>query len=274
MTESRAWVDRIVRVTDYIQTHLDEELAPEHLAGIAEFSLHHFHRVFRGITGESVMGYVRRLRLERAAQRLKFGGESVTDVAMASGYGSHEAFTRAFTSQFGTAPSAYRERERTSFEGDPSFFLREESERHCLSMRHTGSYLECGPVWAQLERVAAGAGLMRHVLASSALCYDDPDVTRSEHLRYDACLVMPMASWPMVLPAGCTQRTIPAGRYAVAVHRGSFDTLLDTYVKLMGHYLPTRGVELVDEPVVETYLTDPARTAPQDLRTEVSVRIA
>lgn len=73
--DNEAWVERILRVVDYIGSHLDDELDPKELAKIAGFSLHHFHRVFRGMLGESVMGFVRRLRLERAAMRLKFSDE-------------------------------------------------------------------------------------------------------------------------------------------------------------------------------------------------------
>ena len=59
---------RILRVLVHIQTHLDENLALDDLARVAHFSPFHFHRVFRGMMGESVKEHVRRLRLERAAQ--------------------------------------------------------------------------------------------------------------------------------------------------------------------------------------------------------------
>ncbi|MEL6185057.1 MAG: helix-turn-helix transcriptional regulator, partial [Myxococcota bacterium] len=99
---SRPWADRVLDVLDEIHARLDDDtLEPAQLADHAGFSRHHFHRVFRGMTGESVMGLVRRLRMERAAQRLRFGDAPVTDVALASGYGSHEAFTRAFRDRFG-----------------------------------------------------------------------------------------------------------------------------------------------------------------------------
>ena len=96
MQGSPSWTERILRAADFVHSHLDEDLAAEKLAVIAGFSLHHFHRVFRGMTGESVMAFVRRLRLERAAGLLGRGRAPVTEIALASGYGSHEAFTRAF----------------------------------------------------------------------------------------------------------------------------------------------------------------------------------
>ena len=99
---------RVQRVLVHIQQHLDEALRLDELAAIACFSSFHFHRVFRGMVGESVKEYIRRLRLERAASQLKVGKEPVTQIAFDAGYLSHEAFTRAFNAWFGTSPSGFR----------------------------------------------------------------------------------------------------------------------------------------------------------------------
>src|SRR5580704_17212537 len=101
----QSYKQRILRVLIHIQNHLDEAMSLEDLAGIAHFSPFHFHRIFRGMVGESVKEHIRRLRLERAAHRLKFTDLPVTRIAFEAGYETHEAFTRAFGSMFGLAPS-------------------------------------------------------------------------------------------------------------------------------------------------------------------------
>jgi AraC family transcriptional regulator len=58
---------RVTRVTTYISDHLDEDLSLERLAEIACFSPYHFHRIYRGIAGETACDTIRRLRLDRAA---------------------------------------------------------------------------------------------------------------------------------------------------------------------------------------------------------------
>jgi AraC family transcriptional regulator len=100
--------ERIVRTLGYIQRHLDKELELEDLASAANFSRFHFHRVFHGLVGESVKEYIRRLRLERAAQKLKRQGSPVTDIAFEAGFETHESFTRAFGAMLGVSPSGYR----------------------------------------------------------------------------------------------------------------------------------------------------------------------
>ena len=65
-----SYQERILRVQVHIQAHLFDELALDDLARIACFSPYHFHRIFRGMVGETLAAHVRRLRLERTAQQL------------------------------------------------------------------------------------------------------------------------------------------------------------------------------------------------------------
>jgi hypothetical protein len=70
----------------------------------------HFDRVVSSTGGESPRRFVRRILLERAAYRLISSSAGVLDIAVEAGYGSNEAFTRAFRRAFGTTPSTFRRR--------------------------------------------------------------------------------------------------------------------------------------------------------------------
>ena len=69
----------------------------------------HFHRIFIGSTGESIASYVRRVRLQRAGYKLRCGAVDITEVALAAGYASHAAFSKAFRQQYGLSPSEFRQ---------------------------------------------------------------------------------------------------------------------------------------------------------------------
>ena len=101
--------DCIEDVMQYIREHINEPLDREVLAGIAGFSIPHFHRVFTAHVGESAISYVRRLRLERAGRKLRMGAVDITEVALAAGYDTHAAFSKAFKQQFGLSPSEFRQ---------------------------------------------------------------------------------------------------------------------------------------------------------------------
>ena len=272
------WVERILATLGHVAAHLDDDLDPRDLARRAGFSPHHFHRVFRGMTGESVMGHVRRLRLERAAMRLKHGEAPVTAVALSSGYGSHEAFTRAFRDRFGVAPRDFRDAARgESATDDAAVTIRSIEARRCLAVRHVGPYDGVGAAWDALLGHAYAHGLVAGAPRTLGLVHDDPDITDAAHCRYEAALVLePGVPVPdaATLPEGFVLRTVPAGRWATLVHVGPFDTMQASYDALLGRALPRRGIELADEPTVEVTLDDPRTTPPERLRTEIQVRLA
>lgn len=98
----------ILAVQQYICRHLTEPLDRETLAAVAGFSVPHFHRVFSTQVGESPMAYVQRLRLERAGRKLRMGAVDIGEVALAAGYESHNAFSKAFKQHFRLTPSEFR----------------------------------------------------------------------------------------------------------------------------------------------------------------------
>jgi AraC family transcriptional regulator len=262
---------RVAAVQRFLEEHLDEALDFDALARRAAYAKHHFHRVFRGVTGESVQGFVRRLRLERAARRLRAGRGSVTEIALDAGYDAPEAFTRAFSAWFGVPPSAWRGEPSPEIAalppelGPPEVELRWQEAIPVWTVRHAGSYAGVGSAF---DRLVAATGLSAR-LNLLGLCPDDTEITPEDKLRFDAGVAIADAP----LAQGLARAHIPAGTYAVTLHRGPYWTLHETYLRLIGRWLPATGHSLADEPVIERYLDNPHLTTPEDLRTEVCVRI-
>ena len=97
---ARTYRNCVEEAMDYLRRHLDDPKPVESVGRVVGFSSFHFHRVFRGMVGESPGEFVRRLRLERAASRLLTTDDSIVDVAFDSGFLTHESFTRAFGAAF------------------------------------------------------------------------------------------------------------------------------------------------------------------------------
>lgn len=99
-------------VQRYIHERIADPDAPlnrEVLAAVAGFSIPHFHRIFTATMGESSVSYIRRMRLERAGRKLRMGAVNITEVALAAGYDSHAAFSKAFRQRYGYSPREFRE---------------------------------------------------------------------------------------------------------------------------------------------------------------------
>ena len=97
------------RVLEHVDAHLDRPLELNELAEVAHFSPFHFHRLFSAWMGETLGEYLRRRRLELAAVRLVVQPRAaVLSIALSVGFGSAEAFARAFKVRFRCTPSAWR----------------------------------------------------------------------------------------------------------------------------------------------------------------------
>jgi AraC family transcriptional regulator len=273
----------------HIQQHLDEPLRLDGLAAIACFSSFHFHRVFRGMVGESVKEYIRRLRLERAASQLKTSKEPVTQIALDAGYSSHEAFTRAFNAWFGTSPSGFRAlRHRrlrevasglhyrqqhpvTQFRAlrggaNMKVEIKEIKPLRVAFMRHVGAYSQVGATWDKLLPILGKDGRLGGNPMFIGICHDDPEVTAPARLRYDACVTVDR-DFRGEGDAGT--QTVAGGEYAVTTHQGPYNKVGDTYAALLGQWLPRSGRELLNTPCFEVYLNSPENTAPEDLLTDI-----
>jgi AraC family transcriptional regulator len=270
-TTLRDYKARILRVLTHIQRHLDEDVDLPALAKVACFSPFHFHRVFSGMVGESLKEHVRRLRLERAAGRLKRGTSSVTALAFDAGFQSPEAFTRAFKALFGVSPARYRGEKRPTparrgiaMDVD---LLRLPPARVAF-VRHVGPYRSVGAAWERLLPRLGKEGWLGAGSRFIGVCFDDPDVTPAARIRYDACVTVDAAFTPR---DEIGLRTIPGGDYARATHAGPYAKLGASYRRLLGEWLPRSGRELRDVPCFEVYQNDPETTAPKDLLTDLYV---
>ena len=115
LTTRSDYAMRLERVFRWLADHLDDTLDLARLADVAAMSPCHFHRIYHAMHGETAADTVRRLRLHRAAVELIAGELPVARIAARAGYGSQEAFTRAFKAAYGVPPA----RDRASFVPEP-----------------------------------------------------------------------------------------------------------------------------------------------------------
>src|SRR3954452_21291782 len=104
-----ATVDHFTSFVQLLREVLDDhEATAEQLAARLYLSRFHLDRIVASVAGEPPSRFRRRILLERAAYRLATTDRSILDVAVEAGYGSHEAFTRAFTKAYGVPPGRWR----------------------------------------------------------------------------------------------------------------------------------------------------------------------
>jgi AraC family transcriptional regulator len=275
-TTQSDYAERLERVFRWLADHLDDTLDLARLADVACLSPYHFHRVYRAMQSETAADTVRRLRLHRAAVELITGELSVARVARRAGYGSQEAFTRAFKGAYGVPPARYR----ASFVPMPTANRQEDAMetmtyeaviRHTAPIRvaalpHRGPYMNIGSTFERLLALAGGQGLLGPGLRTFGIYYDDPAATPASALRADACLTVPDGR----APGGELElREIRGGRFAVVRHIGPYAELERPYKWLYGTWLAQSGEEPDNAPTVEEYLNDARTVPPTELETEI-----
>ncbi|MFI5925083.1 helix-turn-helix domain-containing protein [Micromonospora sp. NPDC051543] len=101
-------LDRLNEAMAHIERHLDQQIEVADLARIALTSEYHFRRLFSALAGMPLSEYVRRRRLTVAGADVLAGERTLLDVAVRYGYGSAEAFARAFHAVHGVGPGEAR----------------------------------------------------------------------------------------------------------------------------------------------------------------------
>ncbi len=100
-------LNRIFQVIEYMNQHINDELSLDNLCIVSGYTKSHLSYLFKFYIGETPKKYFYKQKLRYGANLL-FGSENVLDVALKTGFSSHEAFTRAFKKEFGMTPIEYR----------------------------------------------------------------------------------------------------------------------------------------------------------------------
>jgi len=247
----------------YIESHYASELSLEQIAVQARVSPHYLTRAFGAVTGRSLMRYVRGRRLTEAARRLADGAPDILAVAIDSGYGSHEAFTRAFRDHFGLTPEAVRTQRHldnlelveslTMDQNTPTKLEPPRFETHKpLLIAGIGAHYKCessAGIPSQWQRFAPHLG---HVpgqigkVAYGVACNQDDDG------NFDYICGVEVRDFSAT-PDEFEHVRVPAQRYAVFKHRDHISGIRNTMTAIWSQWLPQSGHEVADAPNFERY---------------------
>lgn len=235
------------------------ELALDEVAAACQVSRFHLTRAFGTGTGLSLMRYLRARRLTEAALVLVAGAPDILAVALDAGYGSHEAFTRAFREQFGCTPEAVRAQGHC--DGLPLV--------HAIRLDHRAPALPCAPRLVDREAFTVAGLCARYSYETAAGipalwqrfgAYE----TRSHWIgpyEYGVCVHADGGAYDYTCgvevqgaaPAGLALLHIPAQRYAVFLHAGHISAIRMSFRVIFDDWLPASGLRASGGPDFERY---------------------
>ncbi|MCF6304174.1 MAG: AraC family transcriptional regulator [Rhodobacteraceae bacterium] len=266
-TNKNRYHQRMQRVIDHINANLDDSLDLDALAGVACLSRFHWHRVYRGITGETIHSTIKRLKLNRASQQLKNTGASLKQIGRDAGYASPESFGRAFKAQLGHTPSGFRASPHTA---PRPFTLKLESFATSMTTKnlkvnirslpelrlgvihHTGPY-NGSTAFMQLVKAAMAQSLP--VGRLYGLYYDDPALTQASKLRSLAGIEIAANATP-TKPLELFHTY--SGCYAVFEYHGPYERLGLAYDWIFGCWFPASDEAPAEHPALGSGPINPA----------------
>jgi AraC family transcriptional regulator len=247
----------------YVESHFGLEITLDDVARVAGVSRYHLSRAFGLATGHSMMQYVRGRRLTEAARVLAHGAPDILAVALDAGYGSHEAFTRAFHDQFGVTPETVRERgdlknlklmepikmnetiltnlEPPRFENGKTLLIAGIGERY-------NDQTSAG-IPAQWQRFVPHIGHIAGQVGRAAygvICNSDD----SGNVEYISGVEV--SDFALVPKDWCRIR-IAEQRYAVFAHRGHISTIRQVMNTIWNKWLPESRLQAAEGPQFERY---------------------
>ena len=248
-----------------IERNLGKELSLDEIADACGVSRFHLARAFEARVGRPVIQYLRARRLSQAATALAGGAPDILIVALDAGYGSHEAFTRAFHAQFGVTPEAVRRQKTTENLkmtepanlsgaadagelGAPRLASHKAFDVIGLAQRQSLSNTQAIPgQWQAFMSRYGDIADKANPIPLSVTTNMDADGT------FDYLCGVEVSRRDGV-PNGLTVQTVPAQTYAVFTHTGHVAAIGNTYAAIWDRWLPESGKRVSDGPWLERHL--------------------
>lgn len=230
--------------------------------------------------------FLTRLRLEKAALKLKHSQYEIGQIAFDSGYQNHETFTRAFKDYFGLTPVEYRgsikeltinKQEQYNKANIDLSSLRVQGpviktipDLHLAYIRHTGSYDKVANSFQRLMLWAVTHLVLKLKPVTIGIVHDNPDLTAEQNIRFDACVLLSKE----IKPSGeIGYKKIEGGKFAVFTYKGAYEGFYEVYDYIYNVCLFDNKFELADKPALEWYIKTPPFYKPENFITDFYVPI-
>ncbi len=282
-------LDRYKSLLEFLDRRFKEDITIRDIEDVSFYSYRNINRIFLALHHETIGKYIKRLKLEKAAQFLKYSDTSISDIAFDVGYADIASFSKAFKNQFNCAPSQFRAIQElkqhilqktivpkgTNPEPPLIFEIEELPVLDILYLTYHGSFENLKgikQVWQQLMKYAFKNKLVDDNTIYLAEILDDNEITDHVHCRYNAGIVIE-PSLKIELEGLFKIKTIAPQKYAKFLHKGSHESSLITYDYIYSHWMSKVNLELEDKPTLEFFLNDDEDTTENELLTEIYIPI-
>ncbi|MEL7004615.1 MAG: AraC family transcriptional regulator [Bacteroidota bacterium] len=285
-----AQLERYKKLLAYLDDHLTEEINIEKVEEICHYSYRNINRIFEAIHQETIGKYIKRLRLEKAAQYLKYSDMGIAQIAFEVGYEERSAFSKAFKRRYSYSPQGFRDNtESYREEIQKSFLTTDSQERPKLQFEvellpdfdylfneYRGDYKDFKAIdkkWESLFAYATNLGLVSDQSIFMTEIIDDAEISDHINSRYNQALILDKEL--DVEPSELFRvRSHKKQKYAKFTYEGPQKDSADFYHQIYAFWMMDVNLELVDLPILEFYPNFEEDLPESKLITEIYIAIA
>lgn len=254
----------MLRALNYIDENITQSVSLYDLSRVAGFSVPHFYRLFRRLTGDTVGAYILRRKITLAARDLNDSDRSIASIAFDYGFESHDVFTRAFARVYGMSPKKYRSsncppplkrlsvmEDRNSTDNrQMKFCLMQSDEFYVIGMKCNAQIWDnggdIGRLWSDFLSRAEEIRQAKSPMTMYGIC--EHETCAHDHFKYMAAIGV---SHDAVVAPGMVKRLIRTQKFIQASVPESIATP-DAYAGTIG-YAKSLGYELDSYDNIEVY---------------------
>lgn len=280
-------LDRYKLLMDFIHQHFKEKINIEKIEQVSLYSYRNINRIFQALHQETIGKYIKRLRLEKAAEYLKYSTFQVSDIALEVGFGDVAAFSKAFHRYFQCSPIAFRKDNHIwspteqafgveATEAALEFEIEDFPAFQMLYLEYRGPYDNIDGIkatWEQLVTYAEVQNLFSEQTVFFAEILDDETISDTINCRYHAAISLD-TTLALKLDGLFKTKTHPAQRYVRFLHEGPDEQMKITYQRIYQRWLWDVQLEFADMPIIEVFVNHHEVSNPQELKTEIYIPIA
>lgn len=264
--ENPTQIERYKKLRTYIDENYKKGIDIKKIEEISHYSYRNINRIFLALHNETIGKYIKRIRLEKSAQYLKFSEAKIADIAFEFGFESAPVYNKAFKNRFGCSPRTYRNNVEKQLEGVTKHFSEKETsvldftiefipDFEMLCLEYRGKYddnLALKKHWNNLFDYSMKENLLTNNSTFLAEILDDNNVSDSIQFRYNCALKL---NKPFDFePKGFFKiKQHKRQKYVKIIHQGSFETSEEAYIKLYMRWMIDVQLEFKDLPTIEIY---------------------
>lgn len=256
----------INRAISYIFDYIEEDITVDDVARHCAYSKYHLTRMFKEDTDEALYQFMKRVRLERSAWRLKVEKEkSITEIGGEYGYSSSN-FATAFKKHLDMSPADFRKNseqlvKESSFSHGISLDELEDAGElitiehlegfHVIYERKKGNYHDLPKEWRTFIEKYQHPATKDTIYIECTI--DDPSITDEDNCMYELCQTISPEHPALKGHTDILTHGFSGGSYAVYHFRGYPQFLFMVYQEIFCRWLSKTGNQLDERPILDIY---------------------